>query len=373
MKNFELTLTDCIDIIQKDDHFYQKSIEIDGCKVDIFNYRLASYMDFKKIPNSCELRGLTFIDGKRFLSLPKFFNLNESEEISYDRLKNIPIKSVTKKMDGSLVRFVKINNKVLAKTKMDFFHETIISLAMEKFYSDNNFKHFINYCLDNRLAPLFELVSPLNQIVCFYPKTELILLKVRNEETGEYIPLSNFDYAPKVEEIKFNSLDEIINTCENTTEEEGFVVEFENGTLVKIKTPWYLVRHRLFTEDSSSYLFILQNTLDEKIDDLLGELGTKAPEKSDFIKKNVILLTDYFNKTLIEIKDILNSDDKNLSRKDFAIKYKNYDFFGVLMQNYGLNSEEKIIKSLKEFLKKKYNSESKCQELITSLEHTLNK
>ena len=70
------TLAQCEDIVKASKHFTKTIQEIDGYEIITFDYQDgAKFEDFNE-HDSFELRGLTFIDGKHFPMLHKFFNLN---------------------------------------------------------------------------------------------------------------------------------------------------------------------------------------------------------------------------------------------------------------------------------------------------------
>jgi hypothetical protein len=54
--------------------------------------------------------------------------------------------------------------------------------------------------LDNGIDATFEYVSPMNRIVLRYLQEELILLRMRDNKTGEYLDLN--DYLDKIGSIK---------------------------------------------------------------------------------------------------------------------------------------------------------------------------
>jgi hypothetical protein len=96
-----------------------------------------------------------------------------------------------------------------------------------------------NKCLKNDIIPLFELVGE-NRMVLKYPKNDLILLNLRNNLTGEY--LDNIDYDMDginiVENVDYTLL-ELIDMSKKEKYIEGWVVQFDDDTLLKIKTEWY--------------------------------------------------------------------------------------------------------------------------------------
>ena len=83
--------------------FYMLEHEIDGFNISMMNYKLVTYDKFvtpveNKPYNAYEMRGLTFVFNedntlfKRYLLLPKFFNLNQVEETQYNLVKDKKIR-----------------------------------------------------------------------------------------------------------------------------------------------------------------------------------------------------------------------------------------------------------------------------------------
>ena len=82
---------ECRQIVESTEAFVCVETEVQGFKVEMYNYRLASYTDFKE-HEAWELRGLTFIynpeteEWERHLALQKFFNCNQTIDYMYDDL-----------------------------------------------------------------------------------------------------------------------------------------------------------------------------------------------------------------------------------------------------------------------------------------------
>jgi RNA ligase len=116
---------------------------------------------------------------------------------------------------------------------------------------------------------------------------------------------------------------------------EGWVVQFKNGDMVKVKTEWYLRRHRAMTFLRERD--IVELTLDEGLDDLKSLLVSEGAEISEIIEIENKVVND-IGSILTLIDSIIEKDGK-MERKDFAIKYMNNDaiptgVFGLLMARY---------------------------------------
>jgi T4 RnlA family RNA ligase len=328
--------------------FYETKIEVDGFPVSIFNYRLAQYSDFnepiKSNPNlkAFEMRGLTFVfnkDGslyKRFVLLEKFFNLNQVPDSMYSVIKNYKIRYVNNKEDGSIASFIKLpNGKVVGKSKMGFDNDQ--ANGINKIYKTNtDVKSFVDWALNNDIVPIFEYVAPHNCIVLRYSEEELILLRLRDLNTGKHIDIK--DHLDKIGSIKIapfeddKTLDDLIEKSKTEAEREGWIVQFDNDHMVKIKTDWYCQRHGLLTDDIYREHIIIGYILDDKIDDILGQIPEEEKEAHERIRKIISIVKRALNKKVVEInlayKEYVES---GLSKKEYALKNKTNSNFPFVM------------------------------------------
>lgn len=340
MKKTLLSYEEAKKIVENNETFYEKVCLVNGVKVSIFNYRLSQYSDFEQPFESSdiagfELRGLTFVhedeNPKRYLMLNKFFNLNQVPTYQYHDVKDFKIVRVQDKCDGSMVRFLSIGGKLVAKTKMDFENDQC-QMALDTLNRNISLVEFVKETLSRDEVAIFELVSPRNRIVLEYPKTELILLQIRCEKTGSYKNIYEHELVSKYnvktsknEEIW--TLDEYVQNSESIENKEGWVLTLENGQMLKIKTKWYRELHGLLTENLVRENKIIEMILTETSDDALSNL------KEDDIRRIYVTqiqdaLTLFLNKKLKDIVELRLSYDGN--RKEFAMKHhKNPLFFFV--------------------------------------------
>lgn len=340
---------ECLEICQKSESFYESKFVIDGYPISIFNYRLCQYQDFIE-NNAFELRGLTFVFNQdltifeRYPLFEKFFNLNENESVKYEDLVNLKIKSTYLKEDGSIISFIKLpNGRIVAKSKNSF--ESDQALMAQNFFENNQtIKEFVDSCLINGQNPIFELVSPRNRIVVNYEKTDLILLAVRNKD-GDYQNLDSHNLSKPLKSQQ--TLDDLIQLKSQLEGIEGWVVEFENGKRVKIKTDWYFSLHRILTDYSGREDYLIDMILDEKLDDLLSQI----PNDSE----SYLFVKSIETKTLNKIKKLKSDCDDLKSNfngdfKDFAINFNNNPLFKIVIQIIKGKDEIEVIK---EFIRKK--------------------
>jgi T4 RnlA family RNA ligase len=349
--------------------FYETKLVVDGYNVSLFNYRLANYGDFKNpLPGKegFEMRGLTFVfntDGslyKRYILLHKFFNLNQTEDSLYSEVKDLKIKTIQNKEDGSIASFVKLpNGRVVGKTKMGF--DNLQSEAINRIYNSNKeLKKFVNWSLDNDIVSIFEYVSPSNRIVLKYNKEELILLKLRCNKTGKYLNMPDYTFQIgnlKVAEFEMSTtLDDVLKLNETEIDKEGRVIHFEGDHFVKVKNNWYVSLHGLLTEDIYKENVIISNILDDKIDDIIGQIPQDDTYTHNRINKIISIVKKSVNDKVSEINDAyLHFVNLGISKKDYAINYRidndNFVFVMNMIKHNELKSlsEKEVIDIYKDY------------------------
>lgn len=355
-KNYNIipTYEDCLEMCSRPESpFYESKMVVDGYNVSVFNYRLAQYKDFVKPieerPDlkAHEMRGLTFVfneDGSlfnRFVLLEKFFNLNQVPDSMYSVVKNYKIKYVNNKEDGSIASFIKLpNGKVIGKSKMGFDNDQ--ANGINRIYNTNpDVKSFVDWAIENDIVAIFEYVAPHNRIVLRYSKEELILLRLRDNKTGRHIDIrDHFDklgsikIAPFEDEIK--DLDSLIELTSTQIDKEGSIVtcedEFGRDFFFKLKTPWYCERHGLLTNDIYREHIIIGYILDDKIDDILGQIPEEEVEAHDRIEKIISIvkrkLTDKTNEIENSWREFVNMGS---DKKEYALKFNRTPNFGWVM------------------------------------------
>lgn len=349
MKKYNLlSYEECVNLTNVDDSsFYETKIVIDTFKISIFNYRIATYNDF--IDNKAfEMRGLTFIfneDGslfKRHLLLHKFFNLNQVTETQYSLVCDYKIKSVYNKEDGSVASFIRLpSGRVLGKSKMSIESDQAIG-ANRLYNNDINVRRFVDWSLDNNYVAIFEYVSPFNKIVLKYNVEELILLRLRDNDTGEYLNLN--DFKKEIGDVKIAKsfdykLEELMELSKISEDIEGWVIE--SDIFMKIKTSWYMDLHGLLTDDLYRENIIVGYILDDNIDDILGQVPEDQVDVHERINRIIISVKYAINEKVLDIKKSyniflkLNKDPDNLNyplmRKSYGLKYgKDPNFSNVM-------------------------------------------
>ena len=330
--------------------FYENKYIIDGFNVSVFNYHLSQYSDFSDPfrngrGNAYEMRGLTFIfntDGtlfKRFLLLEKFFNLDQTEESLYHKIVDYTINSIQMKEDGSIISFVELpNGNIVAKSKMSF--ESMQAIRSNMLYNTNaDVKKLVDWAIKNDFVAIFEYVAPTNRIVLSYTEEKLILLKIRNNKTGQHIYIDTImDNIGDVEVAKYTepmSLDTMISKCLVDEEYEGFVIHAINSDgydfFYKIKTEWYRARHGILTQDIYRENFIIEQILKDNIDDIMGEIPDDLSDAKDRIDVITAVVRKEVAMIMSKIEDMYEIYLEIGNRKEFAIKYHKTHLFSESM------------------------------------------
>lgn len=255
----------------------------------------------KTDPLVMECRGLVFDKGNfKAASRPfdRFFNYGEVPDITTKV--NYENCSVQEKLDGSLINFyyserygtwfVSTKGTPTARNAMtkvevdgeerglpllyliaDYFGIAVdyhVNRYMEysQEYIDggdfNTIMRLINEILDSRLSRNYtyicELVSPLNRVVKPYDTTDIVLLAIRDTDTGDYIyhHVDLFSEPTVYDCHGITDIKKAINSLNKSGDglHEGFVITCnDTGIRVKMKTPGYvMVHHNLNSEKLST-------------------------------------------------------------------------------------------------------------------------
>lgn len=369
--NLMKLVTDCKTSV----FFYRDLYTQFSTKVRIFGYHSVAEDDWE-LPAALETRGIMFEideDDKpvKILCRPmtKFFNLNENKYTKDLDLSTVV--NITEKIDGSLVSTYLDNGFLFAKSKEDIFGEH--AMYANGMLINYDYKDIADYALDaakNGYTCDFEYVSPKHRIIVEYNNPSLVLLGVRNIETGESIPHSELfsnpvtrRYLAPLYSVDWSNLDEAgiaeqLDEIDNAEGMEGYVFELADGTKFKLKTAWYRALHSVQTMiENNRDLFEL--IVWEQMDDLLPMISNAVlvQKYKDFEGVYIKYLQDSL-KTLSEAKDTGGTD-----KGTYAIKTQtklkaegNMMLFNLCMKIFtdGITSQDVIINELRELFMKNY-------------------
>src|SRR3984957_6141340 len=270
-----------------------------------------------------ECRGIKFSKDGKILARPyhKFFNLEEKEETKSDKINwNTPHK-ILEKLDGSMVHPALINGQLVWMTRAG---ETEISKAAGNWANENfgDRLELIIDLLEKNFTPIFEWCSPTNQIVLRYSTDRLIFTAIRHNLTGIYEEVYSHDIfiiSKELNPISPTILKSFISDVRGLKNQEGYVIRFNNGFMIKLKADEYVLRHKIF----SDFLFeknVLEIVLKNLVDDVLLVLSDEMAEKFHQYSNAV---NSYILYTATNLKEKVNSafDLYNKDRKQFALNF----------------------------------------------------
>ena len=339
-------------IVENTDMFFKAEHQLDGDTYEIFNYRLANYTGFL-LPGALECRGIMFRitgDTPVLVSRPmlKFFNVNENPTTMNLDLQN-PMQ-IMDKADGSLIStFTRGGDRPRLGIKSKGSLHSEQALAAYKYLTHDKQSRFAAQLLTADIAGWtvnMEWCAPNNRIVLGYLEPQLIVLNIRNRETGEYWSLEqvkeagwNYIADRWVDMIDWRDLasspEELMERSDEMTGIEGFVWQLANQQHVKKKTEWYLVQHR--AKDSvNSPRRLFEAVLEEASDDL-KTLFIDDPVSLIKISEMETRVESIYNPLVAKVEAYYNTN-KELDRKSYAVKgintFTNKGEFGLVMNLY---------------------------------------
>lgn len=277
-----------------------------------------------------EARGLVFdsvtgrVIARRF---HKFFNLGEREDVMEIDLSRPHV--IMEKLDGSMITPIPMSyGSIRWGTKMGV---TDVAMQAEVFVAKNpNYTEFAAACRDADWTPIFEWCSRQQRIVLDYPEDRLVLLAMRDNFSGRYIDRRGIEAMgvlwdlPVVDVVNISespiSQQELVDLVRNRNGIEGFIIQFDDGHMVKIKTDEYVSLHRAksLLDNERDVIGLI---LDDKVDDLLPLLPendrVRLEKFSEDVWWDIMIFRDIVNCHLDDIHRL------HMTRKDFALTYAN--------------------------------------------------
>lgn len=308
-------------------------------------FRIVCYMvatpDLWEVENAIECRGITFDSEGNCVVRPfeKFFNINENK---YTQLSDLDFTNsyADEKIDGSMVTPLFVNGNLYMKTKKSFYSDVAISAT--KFARNDPPAFFIcNWLRTKNVTPIFEYQSREHMIV-IDPKIErLVLLAIRDNITGEYLPDSQINqilsvtmyatgssgWKPSIQPTK---IEELLRLVETKVDFEGWVIRLANGKRVKLKTRDYLTRQKATDFHERNVADLVAN---EELDDILPSLKLNSfqLEKINQISHRV---AHEFHLMDVRVKEILSEiQDKQIPRNLIYSKYKDEPLLGLVFNS----------------------------------------
>ena len=334
--------------------------------LSIFNYDIDA--DFSN-PIVREARGI-IIDTDKLTVLcwpfTKFFNSHEqyAENINWNDCR------VEDKIDGSIIKLwfepAKVVLDWLTPEPQGWWRWSTNSCIDAKEANVSNtpytfqdlIQSAINYSdidlssLDKSCTYIFELVSPLNQIVIKYPETKLYHIGTRNNVTGEELRVDIGIEQPRTYNI--GSLEDCLeaakqlNAKHNNVKLEGFVVVDCDWSRIKIKSPEYLELHHCWNNGNvgkEKIIDILRNT-DLPIEEVCKEFP-RISTQIMYYKYRMVELENNIQRYIDYARGLY--EEYGYDRKAVAMTIKNHRFaaFGfeaIKQEKYSSNSNDLLNK-----------------------------
>lgn len=250
-----------------------------------------------------ECRGLIFGPDGLLMSRPfhKFFNVGERAETQPNVLDMSQPHVVFEKMDGSMIRpiWLRADQGLRLATKMGV---TDTALAAEAIATPGQMSWMLTMVRQG-VTPLFEFISPENRIVLEYDRTELVLLAMRVNRTGEYLDVREmvgnefFSVVPHYGSVDGN-VNEYIERQRGKAGREGDVIRFDNGHMLKVKNDWYVRVHKV-KDQIRTDRHILALLLNGDLDDVKAHIGQADRDRVDAYERR---FHDAFRAKLAEME-----------------------------------------------------------------------
>lgn len=357
----------------KDNCFFYIDQKRMGHLFRIFMYRLARYTDFQK-PGALSCRGLMYAMDESMMPthcasypMDKFFNKDENPstmDLDYRELR-----AVYPKHDGSLISTYMIGDEVYVKSKGSL--GSIQAVAAENYITEHP-------ALKKELADLGEMgftvnmeyCAPDNRIVLPYAHPVLHIIDVRINDSGytfyphewlndlvmrrTYPEVLNRMIPALGQKVIGRNEQQLIDGIPKMESIEGYVVLTRASKRVKIKTEWYQIRHKL-KDSVTNPKALLEAIITEQVDDIrVMFIGDEITQKiiSDMEDK----VMPKYNALLADVA-AFHAENKNLTRKDYAIKATGLNDGRLsLYMNLFLNKEndynEWVLKNYEQFIGK---------------------
>lgn len=325
-------LSDLLPFVEEKKEIHVRTTD-DGYTTVIYRFMDSNTFDTIE---SLEARGIMFDDLGNVISRPlhKFHNLNathsgiNSYTKEYILANKDKVAAIYEKLDGSMISTSNYQGRVRLRSK-GTYDSDVVKLAQKIYDKDEGIRNFCEFCIESNLTATFELTHPEARIVLDYKEPQLRLLHVRDNITGHYFTGNQVVEIDMCPTVPLDQLETILSDehLENLKDKEGYVIQFKDGDMVKIKCPWYVSLHKTvtFVRKRDIVELVLNETLDD-VYEAFTKLGIDT-NKVEEIERKVVA-------ELIEIEQTvekLHNETKDWERKEVALCYRSHIFFGLVM------------------------------------------
>lgn len=290
-----------------------------------------------------ECRGITFCSKTGYIlarKYHKFFNVGEREETLPGNFEMADPHVILDKLDGSMITPVMLD-KIEWHTKMG---ATDVAKQVEEFVALNpHYNEFARIWCNQGVTLIFEWCSRKQQIVLDYAEDQLVLTGARFMKTGAYFTYEGLVSAtedwdiPVVENFgTVFGLESFMEVAREQKDFEGYVIRFNDGRMIKIKTEWYVQIHKAkekILQDRHVVAMILDNTLD----DVKGFLSKEDLDALNVFETKIVNAMEYLSRTAVQF--VAERKKLNWTKKDFATKSS----YCVVSGGMGMHSMDKAL------------------------------
>jgi RNA ligase len=267
-------------------------------------------------PIARECRGLKFDASGKIIGRPfhKFFNLGEKERV--EDIDWSQPHATLDKLDGSMVHPVRLNGEIVFMTRMGMTDQS----AKARLHADASMLALCSAMLDAGVTPIFEFTSPDNRIVVAYDKPRITLLAARQIISGDYFPhteltaLGNrFGVPVAANRGAINEAKTFVAEARELPGIEGYVIAFDSGHRIKLKTDGYVLRHKALSGlslEKNVLAWVAARAVDDVVPLLSDELAKEV------LSYQATVLTS-LSRHAGQIKALV-AQHGMLPRKDFA-------------------------------------------------------
>lgn len=272
-------------------------------------------------PMRLECRGIKFDWDGSIIARPlhKFFNVGERPDTMPETIDLSKPHVITEKLDGSMVHAAFLGGELRLMTRAGI---TETSQQAENLLTDK-LTQFCERSMVLGYTPIFEYTGPENRVVLRYETPQLTLLASRRINEGVYKSrnqllkeAAHYGIPVAGESLWLKSTSEFIDHVRDLGGVEGFVISFDDGRMVKLKSLDYVLKHRA-KSDIASEKNVLSVLLSGGLDDLLPLLDASDAENVLVYASDV---ASGLAATAANIEGLVAEGD-GLSQKDFALHH----------------------------------------------------
>jgi T4 RnlA family RNA ligase len=194
---------------------------------------------------------------------------------------------------------------------------TSVALQAEAFVNDHKkeyrYKDFFRYMIDSGCTLLFEWCSRQQRIVIDYKEEMLVLLAIRDNESGDYhrydqlLEVGAQYNLPVVKSYgsSITDINDFVAKTSSETEGEGYVVTFEDGRRYKMKNENYLTVHRTkdgLSRESTVWNLVVEGNMDDAMAFMSEADRDRATRFSDALNHEMVVLAEKLDRIILQAR-----------------------------------------------------------------------